>query len=236
MTLNRLTNIVLENLYLAVGVLGSIFFALVLLLPSFSAIPGLRTRIDEKSRELTDLKIKSERLGALIDNQETLEENLRLVDLAIPSQEAVPTLMTQIQTISADSGVLLKALQFGGGSAGNATGPSEVSVEKSVKRVYLQTVAEGPFANLQSFLRNLEMASRLVTVESVAFEAGKENDALTSTLGLVSYYLETPPVDPLLSLDLKSANLKSVLDELKELRIYEPEVSFSGVGKANPFE
>lgn len=236
-TTSRLTNVFLENIYLGVSVIGSLFFVLVLLLPSLSAIPSLRTQLTEKSTELAQLKLKSARLSSLLDNRETLRSSLKLADFAIPSKDSVPTLMTQVQTITSDSGVLLKALQFGSTSIGSAGASGRIVTDKSVKKVYLQAVAEGQFANLQTFLRNLESASRIVTVDTLTFEASREGTgSLTSTLGLVSYYVDSLPVDPSLSLDLESTQLKGVLEQLKSLKVYEPEVSFSGVGKANPFE
>ena len=235
MKTNRLTNTLVENLYLAVSVVGSLFFVLVLLLPSFSLIPSLRSEIQVKADELKDLKIKSSRLNSLIANQNTLKSNLKLVDIAIPSKDNVPTLMTQIQRISTDSGVTLKALQFGAASL-NTPSVTSGKLDKSIKRVFLQAIAEGPYSNLLSFLRNIETASRIITVDTVSFEANKEDSSVSSNLGLMAYYVEDPPADPSFSLDLGSEELKSVLVKVKTLKVYESEVTFSGVGKANPFE
>ena len=227
----------IDNLYLAVSLVGSLFFILVLLFPSLSSIPTLRTKLSAKNEELKQLKAKSSRLNSLISNQSTLKANLKLVDMAVPSKDNVPNLMTQIQRIASDSGVTLKALQFGTSSLNTSAGESNrVLADKNIKRVLLQAIAEGAFSNLQSFLRNLEEASRLISVDNVTFENKKSGSSVASTLGLTSYYVDNVPTDPSFSLDLGSEDLKTTLVKLKSMKIYETETTFSGVGKANPFE
>lgn len=237
MSLNRFKSTLTENVYAAVGVVGSLFFVFVLLLPSFSSIPNLRLQAKTKNDDLKQLKAKSLNLNSLITNQSSLKSSLKIVDNAVPSKDDVPTLMTQIQKIATSSGVTLKALQFGAGTLGTAVGGlSRLAADKNIKRVQLQVVAEGSFVGLQSFLKNVEEASRLISVDNLSFEAKKGGEAIVSTLGLVSFYVDSLPADPNFSFDLGQSDFKSTLLKLKGLKVYEAEVTFSGVGKANPFE
>lgn len=230
-------NTIISNLYAGLGVFGSLFFVVIIILPSFSSFPSLRNQIEEKSKALKDLKVKSSRLNALLTSQTSLKSSLKIVDTAIPSKDNVPTLMTEVQRIASDSGVILKALQFGSGSLSTSGGSSgRIASDKTLKRVMLQVIAEGSFANLQSFLKNIESASRIITVDNISFEAKKTGPGSSTTLSLTSYYVDQVVPDPTFSVDLGDTNLKTTLSKLKDLKVYESEVTFSGVGKANPFE
>ena len=65
MNTNKIKVTFIENLYLAVSLVGSSFFILVLLFPSLSSIPALRTQLSSKNEELRQLKAKSSRLNSL---------------------------------------------------------------------------------------------------------------------------------------------------------------------------
>ena len=237
MNTSKFKSTFLENFYLTIGVVGSLFFVLVLLLPSISLIPSLRSQIKNKSEELRQLRERSARLNSLLSNQSTLKVNLKLVDVAIPSKDDVPNLMTQIQRIATESGVVLKALQFGSGAlTTSGTTGSRIAADKTIKRVVLQVLAEGAFANIQSFLRNLENASRLLTVDSLSFESKKDVGRITSTMVLTSYYIDNVGQDSSPVLDLSDEEIKSTLSRIKQLKVYESEATQSVVGKANPFE
>lgn len=237
MNTSKLKSTFLGNLYLAVGVVGSLFFVLILLVPSISLIPSLRAQIKSKNEELKQLRERSGHLNALLSNQSTLKVNLKLVDVAIPSKDDVPNLMTQIQRIATESGVVLKALQFGSGALmTSGTTGSRIAADKSIKRVVLQVLSDGPFGNIQSFLRNLENASRLLSVDSLSFESKKDVGRITATMVLTSYYIDSVGQDSASVLDLSDEEIKSTLSKIKQLKVYESEATPSVVGKANPFE
>lgn len=209
-------------------------------LPSLQRLPEAQKRLKAERQKLTQLKVKNVKLTELLSRQDVLKSNLSLVDAAVTDKEDVPELLAQIEKIASESGVLVRSLHFGLRAASPGTAKGAVS-EKGFGRVYLQSEAEGPYANLQAFLAALEKAIRIVDVEALRFnqEVVRETTRLRATLGLVSFfvgkekefYREHP-----VTLDLGDPKLMNVMEILKTMRIYKVEVVSGETGRLNPFE
>lgn len=209
-------------------------------LPSLQRLPEAQKRLKAEQQKLAGLKVKNVKLAELLSRQDVLKADLSVVDMAIPDKESVPELLAQIEKIASESGVSVRSLHFGLRAASPATTKGAVP-EKGFGRVYLQSEAEGPYANLQTFLGALEKAVRIVDVESLRFnqEVVRETTRLRATLGLVSFFVEKEKGltgESPVTLDLGDTKLLKVMDILKTMRLYKVEVVSGGAGRLNPFE
>ncbi len=222
--------LIIENSKIVFGLGGSLVLFLFILLPTAGGLPGVYKKNNEQSAELKNVSQRLENINKLVSLQQSLKSSVSLVDKALPSSEQVPALMTQIQAIATESGVTLKALQFGG----------LVKIEGAAyRKISLQAILEGTFSNLFSLLKNLETSSRIVDVESVAFDTRKGEGALSATLGLAAYYLDASLAvknEPGAAMTFTSKGGLDTLDYLKKLKVYEPKTRPSTTGKSNPFE
>jgi len=223
--------IILENAKVILGLGLSLGLLLLVFLPTISALPGSISKRNEQEKILGLLEEKSKKINSLLSLSQTIKTDVTLVDKALPSKDEVPSLMTQIQAIATESGVTLKALQFGGISK---------MPEKIYKKIILQAVLEGGYANILKDLVNLEKTSRIINVESVSFDSRKGEGVLSVSLGLASFFLESgeSEFDPLapINLNLSDKGVTQIIDFIKTLKIYEPQVSSIEVGRGNPFE
>lgn len=217
-------------------VLG-LLVVLLIAIPRVSNLSQLKTEIKDNQSKLGSLKEKYVRLTDLLAHQEALESDLSFIDAALPEKENIPELLSQIEKIASESGVSIRALHFG-------TGPSEpgkAGKEKKYSTVQLQAEADGSYANLGSFLTNLENASRLIFVDSLRFsqETIRDTQRLRVSLALTSFYVSLPGEITLsrpVTLNLNSPSLSNVLEVIKPLRIYKITIGTGGAGRLNPFE
>lgn len=225
---SKYKELLLGNIKVFVGVGGSLLLFFTVILPNLNSLPDLYNKNNQESASLVSLKLKLSKIDVLITSAQAVKSGVLLADRALPSKDDVPILLNQIQAIATSSGVALKSLQFSG------IAKSEVG---SYKKVAVQAILEGSFANIVSMLTNFENTSRIINLSSFSFDSRKSGDNLTVNLGLVSYFLENgPKTASELSLDLSLSQTAATLDYLKKLKVYEPQIINTSVGKSNPFE
>lgn len=161
--------------------LAALLFAL-LAVPTWNAIRSLGDQITEEEERVVVLKEKSRKLLDFADQSDLLDRQFALFDQAITSENKVPELLTQIQSLSDSCGLSVKTLQFGG----------ESTQEKGrVREVRVQYAAESSLTQLTCLVAALESASRLIDVESLRYSSS-ENESGVITLSpeatLIAYY------------------------------------------------
>lgn len=211
-----------QILYLTISIaalFSLISFYFIFSLPSRRSQVGLevsrKNLLEEKHRQLSELLSLKSRLA---ETQELLRE-------ALPQEEGVPTLMTQIEGVGRLSGVRVTHLGFSlpaeteGGKAGG-TGVAE--------KVTLTVVATGSREALRTFLTNLEKTSRVITITNLRFSQAVEvagGDEVSSTLGVSAFFLselDRPPLSQPVLLDMTSKAFTDVIAKVKSLRVYQP--------------
>lgn len=213
---------------------GAVVFALAVF--QALSLPPLRQEIKTTESGYFVLKQKNEKLSEILSQIKTLESNLDVVQAALPVADEVPALIMQLEQIAKQSGLTVQHLGFGGGEGAAAPRASEASREAEekeateVKKVLVTMVVTGSYPSLQTFLQNLENASRVVNVTNFKFSPGQKEEeaALSITLGVEAFYLpeaadvstETP-----LTLDTASKEYIDLIRKVKALRVYRSEVS-----------
>jgi len=229
---------------LAIGALLVSFGLVVLVVfPRVTKFSDLRQKRDSEIQRYEKLKTKSEQLSQLLKSRTVLEADVELFENAVPSEANVPVLMTQVETMATDSGTLIDALQFS--KRGGTRSEKGTEKEKDYEPVELKASLEGDYAELLTFLKILENASRVVTVEDLRFtkavaEGGKTvTKELLANFGLSSYYSEYEPKivpEAPLGFSLENEKYLAIKRELEMMRVYKVKIDTTGVGKANPFD
>lgn len=208
--------------------------------PGFGRLSGLQQRLKESRQKLAQLRLKNVKLAELLSRQDVLKSDLSLVDEAVTDKENVPELLAMIEKIASESGVSVRSLHFGLRAVAPEAAKGKAAA-KGVGRIYLQSEAEGPYSNLQTFLGALEKAVRVVDIETLRFnqEVVRETTRLRATLGLISFFLgkeKVTPEDSSVTLALGNPKLATVMEILKTMRVYKVEVVSGETGRPNPFE
>ena len=209
MTFFKYKEFFLENTKIFIGAGGSVVLFLVIIFPTFTAIPSVYSKNQSQEITLSDINGRFKKINTLVSSQQAIKSSVLLTDRAVPSKDDVPNLMNQIQSIATSSGVSLKSLQFSG---------VVKAQEGEFKKISMQGVFEGNFTNILSMLTNVEATSRIINVSSLSFESQK-GDTITVSLGLIAYFSDSPnKPSGKSSLDFSSPVITSTLDSIKKLK------------------
>lgn len=216
--------------------LGTIALAIFIVYPKYNEIPVKKDTADKLTQQDQRLQVKINKLNDLVDFKEIVNEDLKLVNTALPSTDDIPLLLTEIQQISKGAGLDITNLTYAASTA-----------DKSGKanKVYVQLSANGNFNQTKVFISNLEKASRIIDISTLRFsssETAQKTDLETSevqiTLGLISPYLfvESKAVteDPI-TIDVRDKGFLTFINKLKGFTTYETVVDTTNIGKENPF-
>jgi len=210
-------------------ILAALALVLVVIIPGVSAIKQLREEKDVKEQKLNSYEEKNRKLLGFKESGGIFNEALHVVNNALPDDEKVPELMTELQTIAGEVGMPVSSLQYSG-SKGKPTGGSS--------EIHLQLGVDGDFEQVQTLLDKLENASRVVVVDQFNLSERKEA-SMAATLSVSSFFMPSvtrQQIDVPITLDLNSAKFKDGLEKIKALKVYEVQLGEgSPVGKENPF-
>lgn len=226
-----------DNIVLIASFLGVFLLVLLVIRPSLTNIFSTVDENKQLRQDYTSVNNYRSFLEEYTAYFSEIEENYFLLEHAVPQQDNVPILMTQIQNIASSSGVLVSTLQYSGGikfgdsGAANLEGTKEApSVSSSsYGRVRLSLSASSSLESLLSFTKNLENASRLVDIDSFRYTFDVENNTIDFNCGLVSYYIpEIPPAKEggyqtntsILRFNLGDPEMKTILERVAGLRRY----------------
>lgn len=159
-------------------ILGSLGIVLVVVAFYFLLLSPLLARLDEqaqaredKEAQLAQLQQEVNELEEVRRNSPEIERQLLELNKRIPTQPEVPTLVVQIEEIADAAGVTQVSIEPG------PPGPPQGGGEFSVQPITMSF--EGTYDQLQEFLLRTRNLARLVTVNSVNYEAA-EAEATTA--------------------------------------------------------
>jgi len=179
---------------------SSIFLSLVLLWvgarSAWMQIQALKLEQSLARQTLSSLTTKVGQLEALTEDwaAEELDSRFESFDRAVPSESSIPALLTEIQAIAQKCGAGISSLQF------SESVSSEESTSRGWEEVRLNFTSTSSFAVLQSLLQTMEVASRVIDVETIQFSTGSDTGTGTAdvqtTMVLISYYTPEPVLQP----------------------------------------
>jgi len=196
----------------------------------FLSVPSKRQQVTVFENDLVAARQKSEKLSEILSEIKTVESNLEVVQQALPVEDDVPALLTQLEQVAKQSGVGVQHLGFGEG-AKPSDEAEEAESKGGIKTISLTAVVDGSYSALQTFLRNLEDTSRVINVTNFRFSPAQKKEegaTLSVTLGLEAFYLagvESVAAEVPLTLDTGSKDYIELIRKVKALRVYRSEVT-----------
>ncbi len=168
-------------------------FAVVLygLIPPFFRVRSLGGVVNKQTLALEQMKSYFTNLQAISEQLSQSQEILTNIERALPEEVSVPSLMNFFQITAAESGLLLRnfgyeesadqsgqvsqaAADQGVQVSQAAAGQPAVALNSKIKSVVFQLTVDGNLSSFLSFIKNLEVSSRLLEVNSISFQAGDE--------------------------------------------------------------
>ena len=160
-------------LVISIALLFAIVFGTFVLLPKYQSFQIIRGRVEEKEQELS---FKEEHLSDLHRIKEELsayEEELSLINSALPPDPNSPPLINFMERNASDSGLILKEISDFSTMPVFETGVgrSNQRVDTGLRMSALTFEVVGPFNSFLDFLSGLEKSARLIEVVSVKFSS-----------------------------------------------------------------
>ena len=189
LSLGRLVRFVLPLIF----VFAALALFLLIGLPSFKKLDLLKAKKADTEQKLLSLETRRKNLEKVSSVAGSLEDNLTLVNKALPEDSRIPALLSQIQQISAESGVELSSLQYSGSykdKASEASTDSEKS--KNETQILVQASVGGDYKQVSAFFEALESARRILSFENIKLTADSKGDlsVFQVSLGLSGYYMK----------------------------------------------
>jgi Tfp pilus assembly protein PilO len=148
------------------------FFAVFAIRPTALTISGLWREINDKKNVQSQLEGKISNLSEAQSALESMEEDLQLLENAIPATAEFSRLVKIIEYLASDNGLVLSSNSFSNiklyQSAQQATA-SAAQIETHSFSVGLR----GTFSDLGSFINDLEQLDRLISITSLTIHSSK---------------------------------------------------------------
>ena len=177
------------------GVLATLVLLIILVILIFPAV----RHVTEINKEITDarevkakLENKLEAIDQAKENLAEVQEDLPLLDLALPVGSDMPEYFVRVNKLASKHKLKISAVQF---SDVPLSKPSVRESELVTKDFIYSITLEGGFPNFRSFLSDLENLIRISDVNTVMVVKEK-NTPLKHTLGVSSFFLGISLVSP----------------------------------------
>lgn len=171
------------SFYLLPAIVGlAILFSLLIVIrPRVTAIFQLRTKLAQDKEKVSVLEKKLKTLKGL--NYDKLLADAKKIEVFLPSDKNLPSLLFNLETLAATSGVQIAAVQLAPGEIAPQSGKIEVT------GFPIKMTVIGNFTAIKTFLGKILTGARLMSVDSLTITSTAQATAsLSATLDLDSYF------------------------------------------------
>ena len=167
------------------GVLVLLYAAAVwfLYLPKYEEITSLEERLQVLEKKLATAKINAAELGKFQVKMQEAEANFKISMRALPEKEEIPSLLTNISKSGHEIG--LEFLLFEPKAEVKKDFYAEIPVLMNIR---------GDYHNLATFFDKVARLSRIVNINNITINRGKDSKDLSTSCTAVTYkFVEPPP-------------------------------------------
>lgn len=186
----------IKNIIILILILAFIGIVVFLDVPKIQGILGLRKEIKNQEEIFLEKQILLAKVEKLQKTYEENRESLEKTSYILPSDQDIPNLIVQLESLALESGLILEGINFsteGESLKDKATSARKTETGTIAKDYQTMTVAlelMGSYSGFKAFLQSIEENMRLMDVSSVDFSV--ENTEFGSfsdfSLRLRTYY------------------------------------------------
>ncbi|GEM_PF-5455978 len=163
------------------------------LVPSILKLQSLNRTSQKQTAVLEQTKGYFKNLQAIAEQLDQDQTILSNIEWALPEEVSMPSLMNFFQLTAAENGLILQnfsyeeaATQAGSKSQEPASGLNHIN--PNIKSAAFNLTVQGDLTSFLSFLKGLEISSRLLEVDSMNFQvSGKETPQFGIRVKAYSY-------------------------------------------------
>jgi type IV pilus assembly protein PilO len=152
-------------------------------LPLYDEITELENKLQGLEKKLATAKINAAELGKFQAKMQEAEAQFKIAMRALPEKEEIPSLLTNVSKSGQDVG--LEFLLFEPKPENKKEFYAEIPVAMNIR---------GDYHNLAIFFDKVARLSRIVNINNIAINRGKEIRDLNASCTAVTYkFVEAPP-------------------------------------------
>lgn len=188
----------IKNLIILILILIFIGIIVLLDLPKFQDILGLKKEIETQKKEFSENQARLDRVEKLAQSYEENKENLKKISYILPPSEDIPNLIVQLEALALEGGLVLENIKFkmpqeeGTSSRAEAERirQEEGAVSKEYQTLTVNLKLIGTYLAFKNFLKAVEDNIRLIDIVSIGFspESKEESRILKIDLDINTYY------------------------------------------------
>jgi len=154
-----------------------------LYLPMYEEITSLEQRLQTLEKKLATAKINAAQLEKFQVKMQEAEAQFKIAMRALPEKEEIPSLLTNVSKSGQDVG--LEFLLFEPKAENKKEFYAEIPVAMNIR---------GDYHNLAIFFDKVARLSRIVNIQNITINRGKEGRDLNTSCTAVTYkFVEPPP-------------------------------------------
>lgn len=158
----------------------ALIFGIIFVLPKYQELDRLWQNIGREEEELSKRKEDLQDLRNTAEELKSYQDQLAKINFALPPDPDLPALFDFLQKAASQSGLFLKSISH------SATQPS--SEIKGLEETSISLELSGSYLSLKNFISNyLEVTSRLIETESIAFSSNPEEGPRDFSLTIKVY-------------------------------------------------
>jgi Tfp pilus assembly protein PilO len=168
-----------------------IFFAAFAIRPTLVTVAELIKKIDDQQKVLDQMKKKSAALASAQQEYMSAQNLIPLLNQAVPQDESLPELITQIEGAAADHQVAYESFTLGDVTYAQNNTPHDSDSENRSITLSLS----GNYETVKNFITDLIRLPRLLSVNTLSFGKPNQNSSsetnkdLQINLNLKTYHL-----------------------------------------------
>ncbi|HMQ01690.1 MAG TPA: hypothetical protein PKD79_01310 [Candidatus Doudnabacteria bacterium] len=171
-------------------------FGWFILAPKFTANDVTRTELAELKTQRQNLEADQVELNRLIAQMQTAQDDIRLVDEAVPLSSRPTKIAVLIEAYARNSALTLKQLNIDGLdehiSAGNKDlADNQFGGNRALATINVTANVSGNIEQFRNFLQLLEQSGRIIDVDSMIVSSDEEAIQFNIRLKTYAYELNT---------------------------------------------
>lgn len=161
------------------------FFSLFAIRPTFKTIIALQKDIEQQTKVLDQIKLKSKNLEKAINNYHSIPPDIKVaIDTLVPSKPIVSDLIKSISDIAKINEASISGLQFQPFEVENPSKP--MLNENEVKEINLTFNLQGDYFGLTKTLNDLNNSKFIFLIDSVNLT--KSESGMIMSIQMRTYY------------------------------------------------
>lgn len=145
--------------------------------PQYQAFQEVNSVLRNKKIELQRKEEYFSKIKMADEALQQYKEQLSKIDVALPSEPSLPSLLSILEKSGTENGLILKQV-----------GSFKVTdLQRSLKEIHLEVGLMGSYPALKNFLSSLERNARLIEVDKISFSLPRENEPFTFDLDIKTY-------------------------------------------------